>query len=176
MTNCCLKGYILWKKLSKLWILGSYLSTIKSLYTDDSVDCLAIGLSTRPVYAEDSVRVAFPPSPLCSLHHGCWQWYQLDPDWFHGWKSLCIWTAVRGWLGACCKVCCWNKSLLSRVKLGFNKLKLTISVKKSQVISPSDDDWEVTDPAGNVVLSLEQVELKYLGTWTYNTMYRTSVD
>ena len=30
---------------------------------------------------------------------------------------------------------------------------------------------------GNVVLSLEQVELyKYLGTWTYNTMYRTSVE
>ena len=69
------------------------------------------------------------------------------------------------------------KSLLSLVKVGFVKLKLTISVEKSQVISPLDDDWEVTDPAGNVVLSLEQAELyKYLGTWTYNTMYRTSVE
>ena len=58
------------------------------------------------------------------------------------------------------------------MKLGFDKLKLTISVKKSQVISPLDDDWEVNDPACNVVLSLEQVELyKYLGNWTYNTMY-----
>ena len=63
------------------------------------------------------------------------------------------------------------------MKPGFDKLKLTISVEKSQVISPLDDDWEVTDPAGNVVLFLEQTELyKYLGTWTYNTMYRTSVD
>ena len=60
------------------------------------------------------------------------------------------------------------KSLLSLVKVGFDKLNLTISVEKSKVISPLDDDWEVTDPAINVVLSLEQVELyKYLGNWTF---------
>ena len=48
------------------------------------------------------------------------------------------------------------KALLALVKKGFDSLKLTISVEKSQVISPADDTWEVVDNAGLVVLSLDQ--------------------
>ena len=69
------------------------------------------------------------------------------------------------------------KSLLSLVKTGFDKLKLTINVQKSQVISPADDVWEVVDESGLPVLTLDQVEqYKYLGTWTYSSMYRTVVE
>ena len=67
--------------------------------------------------------------------------------------------------------------MLALVKCGFDKLKLTISVEKSQVISPTAEAWEVLDDNGLVVLTLDQVEMyKYLGTWTYNSMYRTIVE
>ena len=56
------------------------------------------------------------------------------------------------------------KSLLSLVKKGFDKLKLTISVEKSQVISPTNDLWEIVDSSGLVVLTLDQVDFfKYFG-------------
>ena len=58
------------------------------------------------------------------------------------------------------------KSLLSLVKAGFDKLKLSMNVEKSQVISPVEDAWEIVDDTGNVVLTLDQVALyKYLGTY-----------
>ena len=49
-------------------------------------------------------------------------------------------------------------TLLALVKRGFDSLKLTINVDKSQVISPVDDTWEVVNEAGLVVLTLDQVE------------------
>ena len=170
---------ILWKKLSKLGFSGEFLSTIKSLYTDDSVDCLANGLSTRPVYLRRGLRQGCALSPLL------FALYIMDVGNDINLSQLGFMVGgvcVSGLLFAddlviVARSAAGLKSLLSLVKVGFDKLKLTISVEKSQVISPLDDDWEVTDPAGNVVLSLEQVELyKYLGTWTYNTMYRTSVE
>ena len=45
------------------------------------------------------------------------------------------------------------KSLLSLVRKGFDKLKLAISVEKSQVISPQADNWDVVDDGGNVCCS-----------------------
>ena len=70
------------------------------------------------------------------------------------------------------------KTLLSLVKKGFDKLKLVIGVDKSKVVSPANEEsWDIVDDDGLVVLTLEQVALyKYLGTWTYGTMYRTSVE
>ena len=67
-------------------------------------------------------------------------------------------------------------TLLALVKRGFDSLKLTINVDKSQVISPVDDSWEVVDEAGLVFLTLDQVEqYKYLGTWTFSSMFKTAL-
>ena len=50
-------------------------------------------------------------------------------------------------------------------------------MEKSQVISPEGGNWDLFDDSDNLVLSLDQVELyKYLGTWTYSSMYKTSVE
>ena len=69
------------------------------------------------------------------------------------------------------------QALLYIVKNGFDKLNLEISVEKSQVISPEEDEWVVTDENDMVTLSLDQVSLyKYLGTWTYNSMFKTAVE
>ena len=63
------------------------------------------------------------------------------------------------------------------VKCRFDALKLVISDEKSQIISPDDETWELFDGSDNVEMTLQQVSLyKYLGTWTYNFMFKTGVE
>ena len=51
------------------------------------------------------------------------------------------------------------------------KLKLNISLKKSMVMSPSLDVWEVCDANGEVFASLDKIFCyKYLGLETYNSI------
>ena len=67
--------------------------------------------------------------------------------------------------------------LLNIVKSNCLSLKLTISIKKSKIISSKDDAGIVADQYGDEVLSLERVIMyKYLGIEMYSTMYRTGVN
>ena len=69
------------------------------------------------------------------------------------------------------------KTVLNVVKKRFDLLKLTVSEEKSKVISPDDQAWDLFDRTSNVEMSLKQVaQYKYLGTWTFGSMYRTSAD
>ena len=69
------------------------------------------------------------------------------------------------------------KTLLNKTKEGFDKLKLTISFDKSQIISPDDVDWRLVDSQIDEEKSLKQVSLyKYLGVWTYNSMNNTGLE
>ena len=55
------------------------------------------------------------------------------------------------------------------------RLKMTISEKKSQVISPSCDTWDLHDDDGETFTCLEKVaRYKYLGVDIFSTMARTS--
>ena len=170
---------ILWKKLCSLGISGDFLSTLKSLYTDDSVDCLVNGITTRPVYLRRGLRQGCALSPLLFALYIMDVGNDINMSQL-GFKvgKVC----VSGILFAddlviVARSAAGLKSLLSLVKSGFDKLKLAISIEKSQVVSPVADNWDVVDNSGQVVLSLDQVELyKYLGTWTYNSMYRTSIE
>ena len=169
----------LWKLLSGLGFRGEFLDALKALYTDDSVDCLVNGISTRPIYLRRGLRQGCALSPLL------FALYIMDVGNDINLSQLGFMVGkvcVSGLLFAddlvlVARTAAGLKSLLSLVKRGFDKLLLTISVEKSQVISPTNDTWEVMDNSGNVALSLDQVELyKYLGTWTFNSMYRTSVE
>ena len=54
-------------------------------------------------------------------------------------------------------------------------LELTISMKKSMVISASTNTWDVVDENNEVYNSFDKVcSYKYLGIDTHNTMFRTS--
>ena len=54
-------------------------------------------------------------------------------------------------------------------------LELVISEKKSMILSPSANSWDLHDENGEVFTSLEKIlSYKYLGIETYNTMGRTS--
>ena len=170
---------ILWKKLSSLGISGDYLATLKSLYTDDSVDCLVNGLTTRPIFLRRGLRQGCALSPLL------FALYIMDVGNDINMSQLGFQigkVCISGLLFAddlviVARSAASLRTLLSLVKKGFDKLKLTISVEKSQVISPEVGAWDLHDDSDNIVLSLDQVELyKYLGTWTYQSMYRTCVE
>ena len=69
------------------------------------------------------------------------------------------------------------KKLLSRVKWKFDALYLSISVDKSQIVSPADESWDLYDGYNNVQFSLKSVaQYKYLGTWMYGSMYKTGTE
>ena len=170
---------ILWRKLSSIGFTGDFLSSLKALYTDDSVDCVINGVATRPVFLRRGLRQGCALSPLL------FALYIMDIGNDINISELGFMVGkvcISGLLFAddlvlVARSSSGLKSLISLVKSGFDKLKLSMNVEKSQVISPVDDTWEIVDETGNVVLSLDQVALyKYLGTWTYGSMYRTVVE
>ena len=170
---------ILWKKLSSLGFSGDFLSALKALYTDDSVDCVVNGITTRPVFLRRGLRQGCALSPIL------FALYIMDVGNDINISQLGFLLGnviVSGLLFVddlvlVAKSSSSLKALLALVKRGFDGLKLSINVDKSQVISPADDTWEVVDEAGLVVLTLDQVEqYKYLGTWTFSSMFKTALE
>ena len=170
---------ILWKKLSSLGFSGDFLSSLKALYCDDSVDCVVNGITTRPVFLRRGLRQGCALSPIL------FALYIMDVGNDINVSQLGFLIGkivVSGLLFAddlvlVAKSASALKLLLRLVKKGFDKLKLTINVEKSKVISPSDDTWDIVGDDGLPVLTLDQVDqYKYLGTCTYSTMYRTAVE
>ena len=170
---------ILWKKLYSLGIKGEFLSSLKALYTDDCIDCVVNGLQTRPIFLRRGLRQG------CSLSPLLFALYISDVG-----NDVTL-TQLGFLLGNVCisgllfaddivlvaRSSAGLKSLLALIKRCFDDLKLTISEDKSQVISPDDESWDLLDSSSNVEMSLKQVSLyKYLGTWTYNSMFRTGVE
>ena len=170
---------ILWKKLSSMGFGGHFLSTLRSLYRDDSVDCMVNGLLTKPIYLRRGLRQG------CSLSPMLFALYISDIGRMITSSSLGFRVnnvTVSGLLFADDIVIITRKSeelkvLLDEVKAGFDKLKLTISHSKSQIISPDDVEWNLVDNTTKEEKSLEQVSLyKYLGIWTYNSVFKTGVE
>ena len=170
---------ILWKKLSTLGFSGEFLSALKALYSDDCVDCEINGKTTRPIFLRRGLRQGCALSPIL------FALYIMDVGNDINISQLGFEVGnvcVSGLLFAddlvvLARSASSLKTLLGLVKQGFDRLKLAINVEKSQVVSPANNAWEVEDDEGNVVLALDQVDLyKYLGTWTYGSMYRTAVE
>ena len=170
---------ILWKKLYSLGIKGEFLSSLKSLYTDDCIDCEVNGLITRPVFLRRGLRQGCSLSPLLFALYisDVGNDIMVSQLGFNLGKICVSGLLFADDIVLVAKSSAALKLLLSLVKRRFDELKLTISVDKSQVISPDDETWDLLDSSSNVEMSLKQVALyKYLGTWTYDSMYKTGVE
>ena len=170
---------ILWKKLHAIGVQGEFLSCLKALYTDDCVDCEVNGLLTRPIYLRRGLRQGCSLSPLlfAIFISGVGNDLTLTKLGFNI-GNVCISALLfADDLAVIARSGAGLRSLLQLVKLMFDELELTISCEKSQVVSPDSEPWDLLDSASNVVMSLKQVALyKYLGTWTYDSMYKTGVE
>ena len=167
---------ILWKRLSSLGIRGNFLATIQSLYSDDCIDCNVNGLTSRPIYLKRGLRQGCSLSPvLFALYIS-----EVGTDIFLSKFGFYLGNVcISGLLFADDLVIIARsaqglKDLLKIVKRGFDKLKLSINCTKSQVLSPEDHDWTIFDLTPDDCLTFQQVEsYKYLGNWTFNSMYKT---
>ena len=170
---------VLWKKLSSMGFGGRFLASLKSLYTNDCIDCMVNGRLTRPIFLRRGLRQGCSLSPmLFALYIS-----EVGLDITSSGLGVRLGNVVvSGLLFADDVVLITQtgdslKNLLDRVKTGFDKLKLSISLDKSQIVSPEDIEWKLVDNDSNTEKSLKQVALyKYLGIWTYNSMYKTGVE
>ena len=158
---------------------GQFLSSLKALYTDDCIDTVVNGLLTRPVFLQHGLRQGCALSPMLFALYIA----GVGDDIFSSGLGFSLGNVVVSGLLFADDVLLMAstgeglKTLLDIAKKGFDKLKLLISHEKSQIISPDDLNWHLYDPSTDAEVPLEQVALyKYLGVWTYNSMYKTSTE
>ena len=169
---------LLWAKLKKLGIGGAFLETLKAMYSGDSVRCKFNGTKTRPVFLRRGLRQG------CSLSPLLFALYISDIG-----ASLSTSTlgfsldglSVAGLLFADDIVLISRtseglKTLYGLVKSHCDQLLLEINTGegKSEVISPSDDAWDILNGDGDVELSLRTVlQYKYLGLESFLSIVQT---
>ena len=170
---------ILWKRLETLGFRGEFLATLKALYSGDSVVCELNGVTTRPVFLQRGLRQGCSLSPMLfaiyiadmgSDLHDTGLGFQLGP------------MVVSALLFAddiilLARTASGLLDLLSLVYDRCSSLKLVVNAEKSQVVSPTDAEWNIFDDDRAPVLSLKQVAFyRYLGTPTFGSMFRTSLN
>ena len=169
----------LWARLKAMGFDGAFLDSLKALYTDDSIVCEVNGLTTRPIYLQRGLRQGCSLSPMLfalyiadlgSSLHSSNLGFQLG--------SLVISSLLfADDIVLIAKTAADLLVLLSIVQEQCSSLKLVISTEKSEIISPTDAEWQLFDDQRAPILSLKQVvSYKYLGTTTFGSMYQTSLN
>ena len=167
---------LLWKKLSQIGINGKFLSTLQSMYTGDTVDSVVNGVTTQKIHLKRGLRQGCSLSPLLfnlyisDIGHDL----TLSGEGFHIGKGV----TVSGLLFAddivvCSKTASGPKDLLNMVNRHCEQLKLVVSEEKSQVISPTDNAWDLVGEDGLVRTLQQVIQYKYLGVETFSSIFRT---
>ena len=167
---------LLWRKFSLLGINGKFLDTLKSMYTEDTVDSVINGVTTRKIYLKRGLRQGCSLSPLLfNLYIS-----DIGHDLATAGEGFDIGNGVTvsGLLFAddivvCSKTPSGLKNLLNMVNRHCEELKLVVSEEKSQIVSPTDDDWELVGEDGLVKTLKQVMQYKYLGVETFSSIFRT---
>ena len=146
------------------------------MYTGDTVDSVINGITTRKIHLKRGLRQGCSLSPLLfNLYIS-----DIGHDLAVAGEGFDIGNGVTvsGLLFAddivvCSRTASGLKNLLNLVNKHCEKLKLVVSEEKSQIVSPTDNDWELVGEDG-VVRTLKQVmQYKYLGVETFSSIFRT---
>ena len=168
---------VLWQKMVKMGFGGTFLGGLQALYDGDSVVTEINGRISNPVFLGRGLRQGCSLSP-CLFALYMVEWGKELEKKNVGFKVGSVVISALFFAD--------DVLLISRTPQGLNRLlqvstrqckmmRMRISTKKSQVISPMRDTWDLRDDEGNVVDSLEKVlSYKYLGVDSFNTMRRTS--
>ena len=169
---------LLWKILESVGICGAFLQTLKSMYQDDSVQCNVNGSSTRSVFLRRGLRQGCSLSPMLFALYIM----GLGEDLAAAKEGFIVGDIVVSSLLFADDILLLSrtadglKNLFRIAKSRCDRLLLEVNTGdgKSEVISPTDDIWEILDDDGEVELSLKQVlQYKYLGLETTSSIWRT---
>lgn len=162
--------------MEKLGFNSTFINCIKSLYQSDCISATIHGLQTNVVYLKRGLRQGCSLSPLLFAIYIA----DMGEDIAMSTFGINIGGLVlSGLLLADDLVLISHtapglKSLLSLVQRHCDVLRMKISEPKSQVISPSDEEWNIVNDNGETTLTLKAVlQYKYLGITTYGTMFKT---
>ena len=170
---------ILWQKLAALGIDGVFLGTLKAMYDGDSVRCTVNGVTTGSVFLKRGLRQGCSLSPMLFALYIV----EIGEDLAASKDGLLLSDIyVSGLLFAddivlISRTAEGLKRLFRIVKHHCDKLLLEVNTGegKTEVVSPTDDLWEIFDPEGVVELSLRRVvEYSYLGLETTSSILRTT--
>ena len=156
---------ILWKKMASMGFGGQFLSSIKSLYDGDHVTCDANGATTNPLYLGRGLRQG------CSLSPMLFALYVRDMSnelhnsrlgvLLHKKFISCLFFADD--IALIARDADGLRLLLNIVQKHCKDMDLKLSIKKSKVMSTTQDLWELFD-GDTVIGTLDKVlTYKYLG-------------
>ena len=168
---------ILWQKLILMGFGGLFVRMIQALYSGDRLVAFCNGERIREIFLRLGVRQGCGLSPiLFALYLVSWgEALEASKEGFTLGDARVPALLFADDLFLCSPSAEGLRTLIDLSELEARKLKLTISVKKSMVMSCSTNTWDLHDEEGEVYASMDKIhEYKYLGVETYNTMYKVS--
>ena len=148
------------------------------MYSDDSVRCTVNGETTGSVFLRRGLRQGCSLSPLLFALYV----FGIGEDLTSSCEGFTVGDVLISGLLFADDIVLVSRSseglkrLFRVVKDRCDKLLLEVNTGdgKSEVVSPTDDVWEILDNSGAVDLSLKQVmEYTYLGLETTSSIWRT---
>ena len=168
---------ILWSKLGSMGFDGEFLGCLKALYTNDSVDSVVNGISTKPVYLRRGLRQGCSLSPLLFALYIS----EIGSDLTRSSEGFELGGVTFSGLLFADDIVLISRSfhgletLVTLVKQRCDDLRLVISPSKSNIVTPEDvDSLVLLNGQNEVTLSLSKIlSYKYLGTETTLLMSTT---
>lgn len=165
----------LWSKMKKLGFGKKFINGIKAMYQDDCTSTSIGGKQTRKIYQRRGLRQGCSLSPLLFAIYMADLGEMLSESGI-GFKIMNI--TVPGLFLAddlvlVAQTTAGLKTLLEITQVWCVRNKMKISVKKTKIISPEEENWDLLDDQGAVAMTLERVEhYRYLGSEMFQSMYK----
>ena len=159
---------VLWEKMRQLGFGGKFIEAIKCMYKGDFVTSQTNGITTNPVYLGRGLRQG------CSLSPMLFALYVVDLSRALTASNLGVklYTVIVSALFFAddfvliARTADGLRQLHRIVQLHCSRLRMTLSISKSKVMSSSHDVWELFD-GEEIIGCLEKVlQFKYLGVET----------
>ena len=156
---------ILWKKMASMGFGGQFLNSIKCLYDGDYVTCDANGATTNPLYLGRGLRQGCSLSPMLFALYVRNMSIELHNSklgvLLHKKCISCLFFADD--IALIARDADGLRLLLNIVQKHCKDMDLKLSIKKSKVMSTTQDLWELFD-GDTVIGTLDKVlAFKYLG-------------
>ena len=171
-----LSRQILWQRLAKLELGKMFIGSLQVIYQEDRFIISVNGEETSKVFLGRGLRQGCSLSPmLFALYITEWgEELERSEDGYKVGNLIVSALLFTDDLLLCARTPTGLGRLLNISERHAHALELVISEKKSMVLSPYFDSWDLHSKEGDVITSLEKIiSYKYLGVETYNTMFKT---